>query len=69
MEIISNTAVIAVNQDRLGHPASRVWKKRQEGGGELQLWVGPLADGSVPPSSYHSIGTYPHGYCIHEDQP
>jgi len=68
MEIISNTAIIAVNQDRLGHPASRVWKKRQEGGGDLQLWAGPLADGLVPPS-YQSICTYSHGYCIHEDQP
>ena len=48
MEIISNTAIIAVNQDRLGQPAARIWKKPQKGGGDLQLWVGPLADGSVP---------------------
>jgi alpha-galactosidase len=47
MEIISNTAIIAVNQDRLGRPASRIWKKSQEAGGDLQLWAGPLADGSV----------------------
>jgi alpha-galactosidase len=48
MEIISNTAIIAVNQDSLGKPAARIWKKRQEGGGDLQLWAGPLEDGSVP---------------------
>jgi len=55
MEIISNTAIIAVNQDRLGQPATRIWKKPQEAGGDLQLWVGSLADGSVPRfSSYQS---------------
>ena len=54
MEIFSNTAIIAVNQDRLGQPAVRIWKKPQEGGGDLQLWAGPLADGLVPPLfSFH----------------
>ena len=48
MEIISNTAIIAVNQDPLGCPAIRIWKNPQEAGGDLQLWAGPLADGSVP---------------------
>jgi alpha-galactosidase len=47
MEIISNTAIIAVNQDSLGQPAYRIWKKPQDAGGDLQLWAGPLADGSV----------------------
>ena len=47
MEIISNTAIVAVNQDPLGQPANRIWKKPQDAGGDLQLWVGPLADGSV----------------------
>jgi hypothetical protein len=47
MEIISNTAIIAVNQDSLGQPARRIWKKPQDAGGNLQLWAGPLADGSV----------------------
>ena len=71
MEIISNTAIIAVNQDRLGQPATRIWKKPQETGGDLQLWAGSLADGSVS-LPHHHIGTLPDGYSmrpIREDRP
>ena len=71
MEIISNTAIIAVNQDRLGQPATRIWKKPQEAGGDLQLWAGSLADGLVL-LPHHHIGTLSHGYSIcfiREDQP
>ena len=63
MEIISNTAIIAVNQDRLGQPATRIWKKPQGAGGDLQLWAGPLADGLVS-LPHHYIGTLSYGYCI-----
>jgi alpha-galactosidase len=42
--ILTNDAVIAVNQDPLGAAATRSWKQ-QLSEGELQLWSGPLADG------------------------
>ncbi|KAI0348714.1 alpha-galactosidase [Trametopsis cervina] len=44
MEIITNTALIAVNQDSNGSPASRLWKRPISGGGDLSLWAGGLAD-------------------------
>ncbi|KAJ7601062.1 alpha-galactosidase [Mycena floridula] len=44
LEIITNSAVIAVNQDPLGAPGTRVWKKTLDIGGDLQLWYGPLVN-------------------------
>ncbi|KAG8965322.1 hypothetical protein FRC03_000706 [Tulasnella sp. 419] len=40
--IISNKAIIGISQDPNGSAAFRIWKKEQEGGGDLQLWVGYL---------------------------
>jgi alpha-galactosidase len=40
-EILTNTEVIAVNQDRLGREGHRVKKN-----GDLEVWSKPLADGS-----------------------
>lgn len=42
LDIITNDAIIAANQDSLGAPAKRLWKR-----GDLQLWAGPLAGGCV----------------------
>ena len=47
LSILNNPAVIAVNQDPLGSPASRVRqdldvKKSKYGQGEVQIWSGPL---------------------------
>ncbi|EIN11230.1 glycoside hydrolase [Punctularia strigosozonata HHB-11173 SS5] len=42
LEIITNDAIIAANQDPLGVPAKRVWKRD-----DLELWAGPLHDGST----------------------
>lgn len=36
--------MIAVNQDPLGVQGTKVW---QDTSGELQVWAGPLSDGSV----------------------
>jgi len=44
LEIITNKAIIAVNQDPLGSPGIRVWKKTIPSGGDLQLWYGSLAN-------------------------
>ncbi|KAH7107367.1 alpha-galactosidase [Auriculariales sp. MPI-PUGE-AT-0066] len=38
LEIITNKAIIAINQDEMGRPARR---------GSLQLWAGPLASGDT----------------------
>jgi alpha-galactosidase len=40
--ILTNKEVIAVNQDKLGHQADRIWA-----GEETEIWSRPLSDGSV----------------------
>ncbi|KAG9087707.1 hypothetical protein FRC06_002417 [Ceratobasidium sp. 370] len=46
LEIVTNQAVIAVNQDRKGAPAARIWK-REVKGGDAQLWSTRLANGTT----------------------
>jgi alpha-galactosidase len=41
LAILTNSEVIAVDQDRLGQQAHRVWEE-----GPLEIWMKPLADGS-----------------------
>ncbi|KDQ49600.1 glycoside hydrolase family 27 protein [Jaapia argillacea MUCL 33604] len=41
--IITNDAVIAINQDAKGSPATRIWKISVEGG-DLSLWSGSLVN-------------------------
>lgn len=43
LSIITNDAIIAVNQDANGSPASRIWKK-SAGEGDLSLWSGSLVN-------------------------
>ncbi|CUS25239.1 LAQU0S45e00144g1_1 [Lachancea quebecensis] len=48
--ILSNPAVIAINQDPAGTPAVRVWREQirdtdEYGRGEIQLWSGSLHNG------------------------
>ncbi|TBU34247.1 glycoside hydrolase [Dichomitus squalens] len=43
-QIITNDAIIAVNQDSNGSPAGRVWKKPASQGGDIQLWSGSLSN-------------------------
>lgn len=50
LTILNNPAVIAINQDPAGRPATRVSveynvKKDKYGVGETQVWSGPLANG------------------------
>ncbi|KDQ06371.1 glycoside hydrolase family 27 protein [Botryobasidium botryosum FD-172 SS1] len=47
LSIITNDAIIAVNQDPVGSPAVRLWREPQEAGGTVQLWAGPLANGAT----------------------
>ena len=42
--IITNTAIIAINQDPNGQPGIRLWKRKLPGGGDLQLWRGGLGN-------------------------
>ncbi|OSD06021.1 glycoside hydrolase family 27 protein [Trametes coccinea BRFM310] len=44
LTIITNDALIAVNQDPNGSPASRIWKRTLPEGGDLQLWQGSLVN-------------------------
>ncbi|KAI8995307.1 alpha-galactosidase [Trametes punicea] len=44
LTIITNDALIAVNQDPNGSPASRIWKRTLPEGGNLQLWQGSLVN-------------------------
>ncbi|KAI0786009.1 alpha-galactosidase [Abortiporus biennis] len=44
LSIITNKAVIALNQDPAGSPASRIWKVPLKGGGDISLWTGSLVD-------------------------
>lgn len=41
LEIVTNDALIAVNQDANGSPATRIWKV-PVAGGDLSLWAGGL---------------------------
>ncbi|SCU79803.1 LANO_0A07536g1_1 [Lachancea nothofagi CBS 11611] len=48
--VYANPAVIAINQDPAGVPATRIWRKQVpqvdgNGKGEIQLWSGPLDNG------------------------
>ncbi|PSR71320.1 hypothetical protein PHLCEN_2v12834 [Hermanssonia centrifuga] len=43
LTIVTNKAIIAVNQDANGSPANRMWKKSVTGG-DLSLWAGSLAN-------------------------
>lgn len=48
--ILTNPAVIAINQDPLGQPANRVWRyylddPDQNGQGQISLWSGMLGNG------------------------
>jgi len=45
ISIISNQAVLAVNQDALAQPGYRIWKRDVPSGGSLQLWKGQLSEG------------------------
>ena len=42
--ILSNKDVLAINQDALGKPGYRIWKKIA-GDGNVQLWRGDLHGG------------------------
>ncbi|EKM60900.1 glycoside hydrolase family 27 protein [Phanerochaete carnosa HHB-10118-sp] len=44
MTIITNTAIIAINQDAAGSPANRMWKRSISQGGETSLWAGALVN-------------------------
>ncbi|KAI0651653.1 alpha-galactosidase [Trametes meyenii] len=44
LTIITNDAIIAVNQDPNGSPANRIWKRTLPEGGNLQLWQGSLVN-------------------------
>lgn len=44
--ILTNTAIIAINQDSNGQPGIRLWKRPVPGGGDLQLWRSELTNGS-----------------------
>ncbi|KAI0662631.1 alpha-galactosidase [Cubamyces menziesii] len=44
LAIITNDALIAVNQDPNGSPANRIWKRTLPEGGDLQLWQGSLVN-------------------------
>lgn len=48
LTIITNDALIAVNQDPNGSPANRIWKHTLPEGGDLQLWQGSLVNKYVP---------------------
>ncbi|CAD6564352.1 MAG: hypothetical protein CYPHOPRED_003265 [Cyphobasidiales sp. Tagirdzhanova-0007] len=46
LDIITNKHVIAINQDPLGTPGYRLWKKDDTSGGSIQLWKGNLSNGT-----------------------
>ncbi|KAI0803037.1 alpha-galactosidase [Irpex lacteus] len=46
LSIITNQAIIDVNQDANGSPANRLWKHSVDGGGDLSLWAGGLVNNS-----------------------
>ena len=48
LTILNNPAIIAINQDPVGRPATRIWQdvnvpKDRFGVGEIQIWSGPLS--------------------------
>jgi len=43
LSIITNDAIIGVNQDSNGSPVNRMWKRTVDGG-DLSLWAGSLAN-------------------------
>ncbi|KZS88651.1 alpha-galactosidase [Sistotremastrum niveocremeum HHB9708] len=46
-DIITNDAIIALNQDPVNSAANRVFNRSIEGGGSLSLWVGNLVNGTT----------------------
>ena len=42
--ILTNTAIIGINQDPDGQPGIRLWKRKLPEDGDLQLWRGDLAN-------------------------
>ncbi|KAF8575957.1 glycoside hydrolase family 27 protein [Ramaria rubella] len=44
LTIITNDAIIAVNQDSAGAAANRIWKRPVSSGGDVSLWQGSLAN-------------------------
>ena len=50
LTIITNDAIIGVNQDPGGSAASRIWKRTANGGGDLSLWSGSMQNLSVVPT-------------------
>ncbi|KIP11508.1 glycoside hydrolase family 27 protein [Phlebiopsis gigantea 11061_1 CR5-6] len=46
LTIITNKAIIDINQDAIGSPANRMWKRSVNEGGDLSLWAGSLANNS-----------------------
>ena len=49
LSIITNDAIIAVNQDAVGSPANRIYKRPAAGGGYLSLYQGNLANKCATP--------------------
>ena len=44
LSIITNDAIIAVNQDSANSPVERMWDTPIQSGGTLSLWSGSLAN-------------------------
>ena len=44
LTILTNTAIIGINQDPNGQPGIRLWKRKFPEGGDLQLWRGGLTN-------------------------
>lgn len=44
LTIITNKAIIDINQDAAGSPANRMWKRSVDEGGDLSLWAGSLVN-------------------------
>jgi alpha-galactosidase len=43
--IVTNTEIIAINQDPNGQSGIRLWKRSPPEGGDLQLWRSELTNG------------------------
>jgi len=61
LEIITNDAIIAVNQDAAGSAASRIWKHPVPTGGDLSLWQGGLANNAFVVAL---LNTSPDAQCV-----
>ena len=48
LSIITNDAIIAVNQDSANSPVERMWDTPVQSGGTLSLWCGSLANKYAP---------------------